>query len=56
MTRRRWGTFSVTDPSTATGLFLSGYNFLKFDQDPAIPNEYKPAAMFHDIKKHFGWQ
>lgn len=41
--------------AATTGLFLSGYSFLKFDQDPTIPDDYKPAAMFHDIQKHFGW-
>jgi hypothetical protein len=51
-----WLSPALAGLAATTGLFLSGYSFLKYEKDPTIPDEYKPAAMFHDIQKQFGWQ
>lgn len=35
--------------------YLDYHDFPKFAHDQTMPGKYKPAAMFYDIQKHFGW-
>jgi hypothetical protein len=35
--------------------FSDYHAFPKFAHDQTIPDKYKPAAMFYDIHRHFGW-